>query len=214
MVSLRRPLHAHGSPRRQERAPSGRYFEQHQFQRRKLRRAYSTSRVRNNKLASLLERIEHPESCRVEGLDHASYIRVNHFCRRSSTGSAWPSQFVAPPPPCGTTRCGPAVTDFVRLYTFLATARRKPNGAALQFCAESSCLVHALFAVFAKAGSPWLYAHAVAVVGIASLEFTPIHHGCDRRNSYAPYCSPDHLVKNRLISSKNRAAAGSCFRKR
>jgi hypothetical protein len=26
--------------------------------------------------------------------------------------------------------------------------------------------------------------------------------------------SPDHLVKNRLISSKNRAAAGSCFRKR
>jgi hypothetical protein len=26
--------------------------------------------------------------------------------------------------------------------------------------------------------------------------------------------SPDHLVKNRLISSKNRAVAGSCFRKR
>jgi hypothetical protein len=26
--------------------------------------------------------------------------------------------------------------------------------------------------------------------------------------------SPDHLAKKRLISSKNRAAAGSCFRKR
>jgi|SRR6266851_1989855 len=37
MVSLRRPLHAHGSPARQEHAPSGGYFEQHPFQRRKLR---------------------------------------------------------------------------------------------------------------------------------------------------------------------------------
>jgi hypothetical protein len=30
----------------------------------------------------------------------------------------------------------------------------------------------------------------------------------------AKVSSPDHLVKNRLISSENRAAAGSCFKKR